>query len=236
MVSMMVYAPRPEELGLMKELILQAAAVLTEEKWQVDTFARREQVAAFLREGPLLDLICYDVAPKGSIDDLERIRKQYQNTLLLLIADPAMSPMEYIRPTILASSLLLRPISRQQAREQIKELVEQFQGQSSGSQEESLVIENQEGKTYIPFSQIYYFETRGKKIYARLKKQELPFYETLEHLAELLPEQCVRCHRSVIVSRQRIRKVMFSKNVIELEQGMQLPLSRSYKSAFKELG
>ncbi|NBH71645.1 LytTR family transcriptional regulator [Clostridiaceae bacterium] len=234
MVSMMVYDPHTEELELMKTLIRKAAAVLTEEKWQMDFFARREQVAQFLKDRPLLDMLCYDVSPKGSIEDLERIREIYQNALLLLIADAAMSPMEYIRPTILASSLLLRPVSPGQAQDQITDLVERFVNQTSDGKEESLVIEAREGKTYVPLSQIYYFEAREKRIYVRLKKKELAFYETMENLEQRLPEQFVRCHRSFIVSKKRIRKVMLSKNLIELEQGMEIPLSRSYKSAFKE--
>ena len=208
--------------------------MLTEKKWQMEFFTRREQVAAFLKDRPLLDLACYDVSPKGSIDDLERIRRDYQKMRLLLIADASMSPMEYIRPTILASSLLLRPISPEQAREQLMELVEQFQDQAFHGQEESLVIETREGRTYVPLAQIYYFEAREKRVYVRLKKQEMAFYETMEHLEERLPDYFVRCHRSFIVSRQRIRKVMLSKSLIELEQGMQIPLSRSYKPAFKE--
>lgn len=234
MVSMIVYDPQAEELELMKKLIRQAAAMLTEEKWNMEFFAKREQVAAFLRDRPLLDLACYDVAPKGSIDDLERIRKDYQKMKLLLIADPTMSPMEYIRPAILASSLLIRPISPAQAREQLMELVEQFCSQPSHGQEESLVIETREGRTYVPLAQIYYFEAREKRIYVRLKKHELAFYETMEHLTERLPGYFARCHRSFIVSRQKIRKVMLSKSLIELEQGIQVPLSRSYKPAFKE--
>ncbi len=234
MVSMMVYDPHTEELELMKTLIRKAAAVLTEEKWQMDFFARREQVAQFLKDRPLLDMLCYDVSPKGSIEDLERIREIYQNALLLLIADATMSPMEYIRPTILASSLLLRPVSPGQAQDQITDLVERFVNQTSDGKEESLVIEAREGKTYVPLSQIYYFEAREKRIYVRLKKKELAFYETMENLEQRLPEQFVRCHRSFIVSKKRIRKVMLSKNLIELEQGMEIPLSRSYKSAFKE--
>lgn len=234
MVSMMVYDPHTEELELMKTLIRKAAAVLTEEKWQMDFFARREQVAQFLKDRPLLDMLCYDVSPKGSIEDLERIREIYQNALLLLIADAAMSPMEYIRPTILASSLLLRPVSPGQAQDQITDLVERFVNQTLDGKEESLVIEAREGKTYVPLSQIYYFEAREKRIYVRLKKKELAFYETMENLEQRLPEQFVRCHRSFIVSKKRIRKVMLSKNLIELEQGMEIPLSRSYKSAFKE--
>lgn len=232
----MVYDPRAEELELMKRLIRQAAAVLTEEKWQMEFFARREHVAAFLKDRPLLDLACYDVSPKGSIDDLERIRRDYQKLKLLLIADASMSPMEYIRPTILASSLLIRPICQEKAKEQIMELVGQFRDQGPHGQEESLVIETREGKTYVPLAQIYYFEAREKRIYARLKKQELAFYETMEHLSERLPDYFIRCHRSFIVSRQRIRRVMLSKSLIELEQGIQIPLSRSYKPAFKEQG
>ena len=234
MVSMMVYDPRAEELELMKRLIRQAAAVLTEEKWQMEFFVAREQVASFLKDRPLLDLACYDVSYKGSIDDLERIRRDYQKLQLLIIADASMSPMEYIRPTILASSLLIRPISQEQAKEQLMELVEQFRDQTPYGQAESLVIETREGRTYVPLVQIYYFEAREKRIYVRLKKQELAFYETMEHLTERLPDYFVRCHRSFIVNRQRIRRVMLSKSLIELEQGIQLPLSRSYKPAFKE--
>ena len=108
-------------------------------------------------------------------------------------------------------------------------------GQHQNQDEETLLIETREGKTYIPLSKIYYFEAREKKIYVRLKKQEFTFYDTIEHLEESLPEGFLRCHRSFIVSRSRVQKVMLSKNLIELEDGISLPLSRSYKPVFKEL-
>ena len=98
-----------------------------------------------------------------------------------------------------------------------------------------LLIETREGRTYVPFSKIYYFEAREKRIYVRLKKQELTFYDTIEHLSERLPDGFIRCHRSFIVNRSRIQRVMLSKNLIELEQNMEIPLSRSYKPVFKEL-
>lgn len=234
MISMMVYDSRGEEREMMQHTIRQAAARLTEEKLELAYFERLEQMNVFLKGSPLLDMACYDVSAKGSIDFLERLRRQYKETLLLLIAEPYMSPMEYIRPTILASSLLLRPITEDRLMDNLSELWEQYQEKDSGEEEESLVIETREGKTYVPFSKIYYFEAREKKIYLRLKKQELTFYDTLEHLAERLPASFVRCHRSFIVSRSRIRRVMLSKNLIVLEQGMEIPLSRSYKPAFKE--
>ena len=227
MISMMVYDSRGEEREMMQHTIRQAAARLTEEKLELACFERLEQMNVFLKGSPLLDMACYDVSAKGSIDFLERLRRQYKETLLLLIAEPSMSPMEYIRPTILASSLLLRPITEDRLMDNLSELWEQYQEKDSGEEEESLVIETREGKTFVPFSKIYYFEAREKKIYLRLKKQELTFYDTLEHLAERLPASFVRCHRSFIVSRSRIRRVMLSKNLIVLEQGMEIPLSRS---------
>lgn len=234
MVSMMVYNPKSGERGMIGDTIRRTAARLTDEKWKLDYFERPEPMLDFLKDSPLLDFACYDVSGAGSIERLEQLRRRYRETLLILIAEPSMSPMEYIRPSILASSLLLRPVSEDSLSDSLSELLEQHGEKRSGGEEESLVIETREGKTYVPFSKIYYFEAREKKIYLRLKKQELTFYDTLEHLAERLPEGFTRCHRSFIVNRRRIRRVMLSKNLLVLEQGMEIPLSRSYKRAFKE--
>lgn len=231
---MMIYNPRREEQEQIQRAVRRAAAYLTEEKWQVDILESLEQMTAFLQGMPLLDFACYDVTPKGSIRFLEGMRKRYQETLLLLVADATMSPMEYIRPTILASSLVIRPVTAGRLEDIFSELVGQYQERQSEGQEDSLLIETREGKTYVPFSKIYYFEAREKKIYVRMKRQELSFYETMDHLAERLPDSFVRCHRSFIVCRSRIKKVMLSKNLLELEQGMEIPLSRSYKPLFKE--
>lgn len=235
MISAMIYNPHTQERESLLKALRQAAAVLTEEKWQIEYFDKREQLDAFLKEDMLLDLMGYDVSGHGSISHLEQLRSRYQEPLLLLIADASMSPMEYIRPTILASSLLLRPLTPEKLRSAITELVENLMDQHQQGGEETLLVETREGKTYVPFSKIYYFEAREKKIYVRLQKQELTFYDTIENLSGRLPEMFIRCHRSFIVNKLRIQKVMLSKSVIELEQGMELPLSRSYKPAFKEL-
>ncbi len=234
MISMMIYDPQKAEQKLLEKAARQAAASLTEERWQIYAFDTLEQVADLVRGSPLLDLACYDVAPKGSIRFLEQVRTRYQETLLLLIADPSISPMDYIRPTILASALLLRPIDARRLQDSLSELLERYKERLSTGQEASLAVETREGTTYVPYSKIYYLEAREKKIYVRLKRQELTFYGTLEQLASQLPENFLRCHRSFIVCRDRIQKVMLSRGFLELEQGIQLPLSRSYKPLFKE--
>lgn len=231
----MIYNSKAEEKESILRAIRMAAAKLTEEQWEIAYFDRREEIEGFVKDGKLMDLAGYDVTPSGSIPYLEKLRNHYQKTMLFLIADASLSPMEYIRPTILASSLILRPLTPEKLESGIRELVESMLGQHQNQDEETLLIETREGKTYIPLSKIYYFEAREKKIYVRLKKQEFTFYDTIEHLEESLPEGFLRCHRSFIVSRSRVQKVMLSKNLIELEDGISLPLSRSYKPVFKEL-
>lgn len=235
MIFAMIYNSRTEEQEYIVKALRRAAAALTEERWQIDCFEKKEQLETLAKEETLLDLIGYEVSTSGSIRYLEWIRRRYQEAMLFLIADESLSPMEYIRPTILASSLLLRPLTAQKLLNGMMELVEKLTEKHREGEEEMLLIETREGRTYVPFSKIYYFEAREKRIYVRLKKQELTFYDTIEHLSERLPDGFIRCHRSFIVNRSRIQRVMLSKNLIELEQNMEIPLSRSYKPVFKEL-
>ena len=82
----------------------------------------------------------------------------------------------------------------------------------------------------IPFSQIYYFEARDKKLFVRTKNEEYAFYDTIESLARLLPEHFQRCHRSYIVNMEKIYRIVPSENYIELTEQIGVPVSRSYKS------
>lgn len=236
MVSMMVYDPHTEEHELIRHTARQAAAVLTDEMWQMTFLNRQEELNRFLADSPLLDVSCYDVSGAGSISRLEEVRRSYQDMLLMVIADPQLSPMEYIRPTILASSLLIRPITAARLRSCMQELVEKLVEDTNSDQEEDrFVVETKEGKTFVPLDKVYYFEAREKKIYLRMKNQELAFYETIENLDQRLPDQFIRCHRSFIINKDRIERVMLSKNVVYLQQDMEIPLSRSYKPVLKEL-
>ena len=58
----------------------------------------------------------------------------------------------------------------------------------------------------------------------------------MDHLEELFREKFVRCHRSFLINEKLIKKVMLSKNCIILSNGVEIPLSRSYKDSIKKIG
>ncbi|WP_443719682.1 LytR/AlgR family response regulator transcription factor, partial [Ruminococcus sp.] len=146
------------------------------------------------------------------------------------------SPMEYIKPSIMASALLLRPFSKEMLSTVINNLlIEYLKKYSSGDGEKALVIENKGERQIIPYTNIMYLESRSKKIYVIVGNKEYSYYDTLDNLENKLGSEFIRCHRSYIVSRYYIKKIQLSQNLIVLNDDSLIPISRSYKSRVKEL-
>ncbi len=236
MVSVLTYDKNEKELEQLQILIKDLAAYLSEEEWKMHKTSILEQLEVLLQEKPLLDMLLYDVTNPQAMGYLAELRKDYRETQLMLIADMTTSPMEYMKPGILASSLLLRPWRTEQAREVLEEFFRAYlEKHQCAEDKNAYVIESKEGMVHIPYEQIYYFEAREKKIYLCTGKEEYGFYHTIDKLAEELPSQFVRCHRSFIVNQYKIRKVALSQSLIFLTDGFDVPLSRSYKPLLKGL-
>ena len=234
MVSMLMYSSSTEELHLIRKMAEDLAAYLSEEKWEMFSYASLQEVLCFFEKQPLVSMTCYDVTAKGSLACLGKIRKEHKDMLLMLIADATLSPMEYVRPDILASSLILRPFTPAALKEKLSDMIRDYLSRvEENDGGEAFVVTTREGKMRIPYSRICYLEARDKKIYIRLRDREIAFYDTIEELEEKLPDIFLRCHRGFLVNKAFVEKVMLSQNEIRLSHGMSVPLSRSYKPRFK---
>lgn len=149
------------------------AALRTDEIWKFHMFEKISEAENFLEEVPLLDIISWDVTMKKSVPSLEKIRRDYRQSYLMVVADGSISPMVYLRPGIMPSSLLLKPVSRENLVMVVNEMMDAFTEKFDNKDvPESFVIESREGKQYIPLNQIYYIEAREKKIFIRTKQEE----------------------------------------------------------------
>lgn len=235
MVSMLTYTGNADEIPVIRELAKNLAAHLSEDKWELSYFSSLKELQCFVERQPLIDMACYDVTVKGSLSCLGQIRNKYRDMLLMLIADNTLSPMEYVRPDILASGLILRPFTREELREKLQDMMQEHLIKAENPDTEAaFVLSGREGKTRIPYRQIYYFEARSKKLYLRLLDREMSFYGTMEELEEKLPDAFLRCHRSFLINRSYIERILLSQSEIVLSHGISVPLSRSYKPYFRE--
>lgn len=196
--------------------------------------AETKPLEPFLAEEGL-DLLACDVTAEGILPLLEKLRHRNPEMKLVLLADETIAPVCYIRPSILPSALLWRPICSDTAKEVFIEVfhaLEQNTDRNTDT-EETFLLDVRGTVRQFPYRDILMFESRNKRIYLHLQRKEVPFPGTLEKLMEILPEQFIRVHKSIIVNRGRISEIQFGQNMLILDGGTIVPISRSYKTQLK---
>lgn len=232
MNSMVTYSRSEEEIKLMKQVLREAIADISEEEWDLNYFSVLSKMESYLENILHMDVACLDVVGKDGVEAIIKFRKRFQESFIMLIADVDLSPVYYMTPDIMAASLMLRPINAAKAKDGIKQLLKAYV--RSSSTEEVYVIRSKEETYRIPVNQIICFESREKKIFVRTERQEIGFRDTLDHLSESLPDAFIRIHKSFIANGERIQKVVFSENIVYMDDNTVLPVSRSYKAELRE--
>lgn len=144
--------------------------------------------------------------------------------------------MAYIRPSIMAAGILLRPLAKAQAEPVLREIVDAAAARIRERllKHEVFVFSTREGTIRVPYAQILYFEARNKKIVLCTERTETEFYTTLESLVQKMPDYFLRCHKGFIVNKYFVDHMELGRNSLYLTGGFQIPVSRSYKGLVKE--
>ena len=235
MITTLLYMHRKSELMMVKETGVDVSGRLSDEDWRFPMFDSARNVSDYLDQKPILDIAMLNVEKNDDIGIAERMRRDNRNLFLVLVSSPSVSPVMYIKPTIMASSLLLRPITPDTVEHVFTEAVQTYLKERNDSTDEYFTIDNRDGKWFIPYDKILFFESRNKKIFVVTEFEEYSLYDTLDEMESRLGDKFIRCHRSFIVARSKISKIMLSQNCIVMNGGITVPLSRSYRAMLKEL-
>lgn len=234
MIAILVCGKSDRERSLIIGDCRKRVAEGSDHELRVENAASDKELLSIMKEDQLIHMLYYSFQKGQNLEGLRVFRRQYSGAMVMLIADPSVSPLEYLRPGIAPDSLLLRPLNDKKLNaangEFIDSFLERFEKRDSRS---SFIVETREEKVFIPHSQIYYFEARDKKLFVRTKNEEYAFYDTMEALEGHLPKEFRRCHRSYIVNVQKIQRILAAENFLDLGNQIGVPISRSYKAAFK---
>ena len=233
MVAVMVCDRDKRECDMIHKDCVEQIAKKSDEELSVERALDGAGISDAVEREKLIDLLYYDFHAGQTVAELAAFKSRYKDAMVMLITEPTVSPLEYLRPGASPDSLMLRPldpatISRTNG-EFIGTFLDRFKRMDA---EESFVVNTRDEKLYIPYPYIYYFEARDKKLFVRTKNEEYAFYDTIESLAKSLPEQFARCHRSYIVNKQKILRIVPGDNYIELTERIGVPMSRGYKPSF----
>lgn len=193
------------------------------------------QLKACADSGEEIRVLVCDATVPGVLGVLEQLRRNNAQMKLVLVADGTISPVSYIKPSILPTSLLWRPMAPESAANTLSEVLSSIPGEDSvQTEEEQYFTVEMRGvvKRYL-YGDILFFEAREKRLVLHLQRKELPFPGTLEKLSGELPEGFIRVHKSFIVNRARVKEIQYGQNTLILDGGELIPISRSYKAAVK---
>lgn len=225
---------RQREVKYLKEVSRENIAKVSEEVWRMEECLELEQLKELVKQKTSLDVMYLDVTIEHAIEMAEQIRKENKDAIFLLIADKTISPMAYLKPSIQAASLLLRPLKKEVIRGAVADTWNLYL-ENHVSQEECFVVDDGVEHVQIPYQKICYFSSNAKKVYLVLENQEFGFYDTLGNLEKRLPAYFVRSHRSYIVNQRKIQNISLAKGELMLDHDICVPISRSYKANLREL-
>ncbi len=234
MTSVLIFSRLKEELKEITKHYRNIAAQLNDDNWTFFTFSKSDELPEVLNKALNVDVACIDVTDRMGISVAENIRKKYKNSSIIIISDENVSPLVYIKPSICASALILRPYTEKHISVLKETLTEYRRNLANSGSKDCFILENKDGRQLIPYNKIYYFESREKKIVLGTEFEEISFYGTLDCLEEKLPSEFIRCHRSFIISMDKISSVKLSCNTVKLINGSLIPVSRTYKNSLKE--
>lgn len=232
MIFGLILDPDEQERERIHQYLSKFTAYHTDEELQLKTYQKSSLLLSQLESADLLDLAVVDVTMEGGFEAARAIRKMFPTAEIMIVADVTVSPMKYMCPSIRASALLLRPVSPGWE-DAVREFFFLLADQEKEDKNDKLWIENRKGIFRVPFDQICYLEAREKKVFVRTLVEEMGIAGTLEKLAEKLPDNFKRCHRSFIVNTEHIVQIKLSENQLNLRGGLFVPISRSYRNLFK---
>lgn len=217
------------ETAYLREISKRKIAKMTEEHWKIEGDFTVEEFCEIVKGEEDMEVVYLDVVRENALEAAEHMRQKNKDTLLLVIADQKQSPMKYLKPSIQASALLLRPINRKEAREVVEDMWDLYAERQERQEQFSLTPAKS-----IPIDEILFFESCQKRVYAHLSREKIGFDDSLEHLETRLPCYFARCHRGIIVNIRKIKSIFLSRGEMELQGKICIPFSRKYKETVKE--
>lgn len=95
-------------------------------------------------------------------------------------------------------------------------------------------FEFQNGKDYyyIPYGEIIYFESEGRKIKIVAVGAEKEFYGGIRDLEKKLPREFFTIHQSYVINKAHV--VRYTYEMVEMDNGTMLSISKAYRKQVRE--
>ena len=198
------------------------------------TISRDKKQWTRVRKPAGVDLIFFEVSDREELETLRRIRED--DVEAVIIYDGSVSPEEMVVPDIRPLSLMRKPFGEGTVRHVMGDLcLYLMREKDRDCFSHRFICQDKTRRLVVPYSSIYYFETRNKRIVMVTSGGEYEFYDTFSRMEAGLPEGFVRCHRSYIVNLAYLTGVDFAHFQMELDHRINIPISKKYRNQVEKV-
>lgn len=199
---------------------------------QIRTYLASADFLLSVENGERFDLVFMDIdwkEEKTGIDFAADLLKLSPLTQIIYVTgyNDRFSQQIFLKNANLCG-FLVKPVNM----DTLLQLLEKAKEKMVLQEEEKLVVKGSGIIHAIPYQEISYFESAGRKLVIFTLDGKIEIYEKLDDLRKRLPEGFLQCHKSFLVNMNHIRRI--DKNHILLKSGTEIPISRAKYAETRE--
>ena len=196
----------------------------------IDTFYSGEALIDNIKEENLYDLIFLDIE-LGKINGVEVghiIRKQMEDYVTKIIYISSKDIYDRQLFDVQPLHFLKKPIDSKKVFDDI-----QLSMKISEKENRNFEFKSFRNTIKVPYRDILYFESRGRKVFLMGTKSNYTFYGNINSLEEVLPKFFIHPNRSYFVNYEFVTCFKFEELI--MTDGSIIPISRNKRKEIREL-
>ena len=188
-----------------------------------------ESLCAYLQEGNPLDVLFLDIElwQMTGIEAGSFIRNRLEDRRLQIVYISGKASYAWSLFKTQPLDFLVKPILQEQV-DEVLDLAVKILGRN----ETKFAYQSGRDYYYIPYGDIRYFVSEGRKIRIVTTQGEKEFYGKLRELEKALPKDFLKIHQSYLVHTLFVARYAYEE--VELTDGTILSISKKYRKQVRE--
>lgn len=212
----------------LEEIVL-SYAEKNKRRMDVQVWYTGEELCTYLERGGKLDILFLDIElfQLSGIEVGHFIRNKMEDRgmqIIYISGEPSHAQRLFKSQPM---DFLVKPITRQQIEDSLDLAVKLLEKNM-----EKFEFQSGRDYYYIPYAEIIYFESIGRKIKIAVAGAEKEFYGTIRELEKRLPQEFFTIHQSFVINKTHVLR--YTYEMVEMDDGAMLSISKAYRKQVRE--
>ena len=194
---------------------------------QTSEFDSGTKLIEAVKGGYQPDIVLLDIAMEG-MNGMETAKKLRALSDVILIFVTGIKGQVFQAFDVGAFHYQMKPVDQEKLKSVLNRAVKEVEKRAGTPK--ILLVKTAGGHRRVPVEDILYAENSGRKVILHTKKEEIAYYERMNHLEEVLGEAFFRCHRGYLVALSAVSG--YDNTSITLVSGDKVYLSKQKYAEF----